>query len=408
MDVDSQTKEAMEMVSQGAELTMSLINHVLRSASNRLNEKGNQELIKETDKDGKQKIDNLVKKHKNGIKSLDENLTKEQVKDYQKELKKLGVDFSVVKNEKDNYSFFFAGGQAEVIEKGLNNVVELKSRVMNNEDFKEAKLNVDDEMKNSSEQEIENAQSAFSKYMSRTEEVQIPEKENLNEKEKILFDKIKNLDEVEKEVKEDVRSEIKEEEIEPPTENQLKLASSLGIENTGNMNKKELSIALEKNGAEPSYFQDKNVSKKLLNDKISKLSDSDLKLFEKKMEYENEINSPAVDQNKSQELASELKELQSNYSKESISLINKIDEDFRDLDNSTENSKSNRLNANEILKETKQHTSNRYKDKSNEKKKENQKSYSMNHVKKLDKEIKQENKDKNIKKEIKKEKEHSL
>src|SRR5699024_9858554 len=322
MDVDSQTKEAMEMVSQGAELTMSLINHVLRSASNRLNEKGNQELIKETDKDGKQKIDNLVKKHKNGIKSLDENLTKEQVKDYQKELKKLGVDFSVVKNEKDNYSFFFAGGQAEVIEKGLNNVVELKYRVMNNEDYKEAKLNVDDEMKNSSEQEIENAQSAFSKYMSRTEEVQIPEKENLNEKEKILFDKIKNLDEVEKEVKEDVRSEIKEEEIEPPTENQLKLASSLGIENTGNMNKKELSIALEKNGAEPSYFQDKNVSKKLLNDKISKLSDSDLKLFEKKMEYENEINSPAVDQNKSQELASELKELQSNYSKESISLIN--------------------------------------------------------------------------------------
>ncbi|WP_433775475.1 DUF3801 domain-containing protein [Bacillus wiedmannii] len=49
--------------------------------------------------------------------ALDKNLTKEKLKDYQKELKKLGVDFSVVRNGNEDYSFFFSAAQASVIEK---------------------------------------------------------------------------------------------------------------------------------------------------------------------------------------------------------------------------------------------------------------------------------------------------
>lgn len=62
-----------------------------------------------------------------GVIALDKNLTKEQLKDYQKELKKLGVDFSVVRNGKEDYSFFFSAAQASVIEKALKNIVERKN-----------------------------------------------------------------------------------------------------------------------------------------------------------------------------------------------------------------------------------------------------------------------------------------
>ncbi|MGQ7114422.1 DUF3801 domain-containing protein [Escherichia sp. TWPC-MK] len=49
--------------------------------------------------------------------ALDENLTKQQLNGYQKELEKLSVDFSVVRNGKEDYSFFFSATQANVIEK---------------------------------------------------------------------------------------------------------------------------------------------------------------------------------------------------------------------------------------------------------------------------------------------------
>ncbi|EAF3657835.1 DUF3801 domain-containing protein, partial [Listeria monocytogenes] len=73
-----------------------------------------------------------------------ENLTKEQLKDYQREFKKLGVDFSVTKNGKDSYSFFFAGQQANIIEKALKNVSELKSAVLENEAVRKAEKELTD------------------------------------------------------------------------------------------------------------------------------------------------------------------------------------------------------------------------------------------------------------------------
>ncbi|WP_429959923.1 hypothetical protein [Enterococcus sp. AZ196] len=84
-------------------------------------------VIEANTKRGKQKIQDLVQKHKNGVEALENNVSKDQVKAYSKELKKLGVDFSVQKVGKDNYSFFFATKDVGVIEKALKNVVEKKS-----------------------------------------------------------------------------------------------------------------------------------------------------------------------------------------------------------------------------------------------------------------------------------------
>src|SRR5699024_9842771 len=128
------------MVSEGARLSSNLLKFVLSGLANKLEKDEGTEkentLVNGNTKEGKQKINELLNKHESGIQSLDENLTKQQVKDYQKELKKLGVDFSVTRNGKDNYSFFFAGGQADVIEKGIKNVLELKTRVASNEQVK--------------------------------------------------------------------------------------------------------------------------------------------------------------------------------------------------------------------------------------------------------------------------------
>lgn len=394
IDVDRQTDEVIEMISQGARLTTNLINYVFTSLADRLEKNGENEFIKSQSKEGQQKINNLLRKHKDGIKSLDDNLTKEQVKDYQKELKKLGVDFSIVKNGKDNYSFFFAGGQAEMIEKALKNVVELKSRVMNNEKVKDAQLNLDSEMNNLTDEEKENVMNAYAKYVSDSE--QGKDNLNLNDKEKSVFKKMEILDET----KAEIEKEIKYTEIDPPTKKQLELAEKLGVENYQDMNKKEISLALEKAGAEPSFFNNKEASKEILHDRLSKLSKSELELFEKRIEYENIATSPALDSNKSQELATELKEMQRNHSKEVVNKINNIDKDIREFDNHEGVSKGSKLNANEILKETKKHSSERNKEKVNEK----EKTYSVENLKKIDTKIKEESKNKDKMKQ----KEHSL
>jgi len=383
LDVDRQTDEAIEMISQGARLTTNLINYIFKSIADRL-EKGEKDaLINSQSKEGKQKINNLLRKHKEGVQSLDENLTKEQVKDYQKELKKLGVDFSIIKNGKDNYSFFFASGQSGIIEKALKNVVELKSKVMNNEKVKEKQLELDAEMNDLTDEEKENVMNAYNEYVSNSDE---SGKEKLSDKEKSVFEKMETLEQTKEEIKKIEEIEIKKTDIEPPTKNQLKLAEKLGVENYRDMNKKEISLALEKAGAEPSYFNTKDVSKELLNNRLSKLSNSELKLFEKKMEYENIATSPALDSNRAQELASELKEMQSKYSKETINKINDIDKDIRDPHNYEGVSKGTKLNANEILRETKKHSS--------ERNKEIKKEFSIANVKVMDKKIREESKDK--------------
>ena len=134
VSVDKQTQAGIKIVSQGVKLSEQLILKVLESLIERFeNNKEDQNFVIENNtKEGKQKITDLMNKHKDSVVALDENITKQQLNDYQNEFKKMGVDFSVVKNEKDNYSFFFAGQQSNIIEKALKNIVERKSNVLEN------------------------------------------------------------------------------------------------------------------------------------------------------------------------------------------------------------------------------------------------------------------------------------
>lgn len=516
MDVDKQTSEAIEIVSEGARLSANLLKYVLTNLADRLEDdkqKGNREntIINRDTKDGKQRINDLMKKHESGIQSLDDNLTKQQVKDYQKEFKKLGVDFSISKNDKDSYSFFFAADQANVIEKGINNVNELKSKVAENEKVKEAKLELDSELDGMSEEEVENANEAYSKYVDRIEgEEKIPEKENLSEKEKELFDKIKDLDETEKDVQSEIQKDEKDlskEEIEfegkeintkeerldyvysnlskdekdlfkqinkkdiedldnsyaermesrsyIESEKYSEMAENLSPESVdkvnnlynenitpGNLPAKETFIEMgelnkveknleeikekevnseeiedtkeeevnseetedtkEKEGnskeikedddkdIDDKHVGDKESNKEKLNERISDLNEDELDLLEKRMEYENEATAPAFDASKTYKLADDYKEAKSKHSQETIDKINNLDKDIRDLDNFSEESKGSKMNANEILKNTKEQKEKRRA----EPKKETTKTFSIDNVKNLDKKAKEESQEK--------------
>ena len=75
-------------------------------------------------KQGKQKIKDLFTKYENtGVQSLGDNLSSEERKFFEKELKAMGVDFSIRKVGKDEYSLFFAGKDIEAIEKGMENAI---------------------------------------------------------------------------------------------------------------------------------------------------------------------------------------------------------------------------------------------------------------------------------------------
>lgn len=76
-------------------------------------------------KQGKQKLKDLFTKYENtGVQSLGENLSDEEKKFFEKELKSMGVDFSIRKVGKENYSLFFAGKDIEAIEKGMENAIQ--------------------------------------------------------------------------------------------------------------------------------------------------------------------------------------------------------------------------------------------------------------------------------------------
>ena len=129
VSVDDNTRVAMEIVSQGVQLTGELVLRILRELSNGLKndkDKFNQKFITPNEKSGEMRIKNLVTKHKDGIDTLDDNLTKDQIKEYSKDFKSLGVDFSVVKVSKDSYSLFFSAKDSIVIEKSLKNIIEKK------------------------------------------------------------------------------------------------------------------------------------------------------------------------------------------------------------------------------------------------------------------------------------------
>lgn len=351
MDIDKGAEAGIELASEGIRLSLNLLAYILRVTADSLEQ--NKNIIRNDTIAGKQKIESLLKKHRDGVETLDENLTKQQVKDYQKELKKLGVDFSVVKNGKDNYSFFFASSQASVIEKALKNIIDKENILQNNKKYKDVKLEADSQLNELTSEEKENVIEAYTEYYMTGDK----EKANkLTEKEKVAFDKMEKLDNVKKQLE----AEIDGMENEPPTEKQIKLAKKLGVKDYENMNKKTISIALEEN---------KTASKETLNERLSKLSESELELYIKTLEYDILSTSIALEENKTQEVARELKNLQEKHPKETLEKIQNIDKDIRAFDKYN-NSNNKKLTSREALKEAKSKT------------------FSLKNVKKIDDEIK--------------------
>ncbi|MED3804451.1 DUF3801 domain-containing protein [Lysinibacillus xylanilyticus] len=202
VSVDEHTQASIEILSQGVKLSEQLILKVLGTLIEMLGKNKEEQnfVIDNNTKEGKQKITDLLNKHKDGVVALDENITKQQLNDYQKELKKMGVDFSVVKTGKDNYSFFFAAEQANIIEKALKNVLESKSNVLENEQVKNLQLDVNNLKEELPNEKVKEVKELYDQTASpeKVDKINtINEKlNNLSSQEKLLFTKLQELDDV--------------------------------------------------------------------------------------------------------------------------------------------------------------------------------------------------------------------
>lgn len=204
VSVDEHTQVAMEVVAQSLKISEQTLLRLLEALSNLLEGKEQQPkdfIFDDKTKAGKQKISDLINKHEKtgGVVALDENLTKQQLNDYQKELKKLGVDFSVVRNGKEDYSFFFSAAQANVIEKALKNIVERKSAVLEKEEVKTAEKDLKVVRQDLTPEQAEKVKEVYDEIT--TAEKKEPKENNINydrlsKQEKLLYAKLEELDEI--------------------------------------------------------------------------------------------------------------------------------------------------------------------------------------------------------------------
>ncbi|WP_309460472.1 hypothetical protein [Bacillus pseudomycoides] len=194
----------MEVVAQSLKISEQTLLRLLEALSKLLEDKEQQPkdfIFDDKTKVGKQKISDLINKHEKngGVIALDENLTKQQLNDYQKELKKLGVDFSVVRNGKEDYSFFFSAAQANVIEKALKNIVERKSAVLEKEEVKTAEKDLKEVRQDLTPDQAEKVKAIYDEIT--TAENKEPKENHINydrlsKQEKLLYAKLEELDEV--------------------------------------------------------------------------------------------------------------------------------------------------------------------------------------------------------------------
>ncbi|HEF1857459.1 DUF3801 domain-containing protein [Bacillus thuringiensis] len=204
VSVDEHTQVAMEVVAQSLKISEQTLLRLLEALSKLLEGKEQQPkdfIFDDKTKVGKQKISDLMKKHEKtgGIVALDENLTKQQLNDYQKELKKLGVDFSVVRNGKEDYSFFFSAAQANVIEKALKNIVERKSAVLEKEEVKTAEKALKEVRQDLTPDQAEKVKEVYDEITTAAKKE--PKENNVNydrlsKQEKLLYAKLEELDEI--------------------------------------------------------------------------------------------------------------------------------------------------------------------------------------------------------------------
>lgn len=201
----------------------------------------------EKGKRGKQSTKELFEKYDNQeILPLKDNLEKEEMKFLSKELNKMGVDFSVHKVDNDNFSIFFAGKDIETIEKAMKNSVEkFTKREAKKEKAKDFFTSLREKMKREVEEETVD--------------------EDLTEEQK----------------EEKVNEKMEEEFTKEATQAQKDLAEKLGISGYENMNRVEISLALEDAGADRSFFRDEHDKKQNEKTKVSYNRDKIVDLYEK-------------------------------------------------------------------------------------------------------------------------------
>lgn len=129
ISVDDHVSNCLEISSNSLKLTEELINRLFELCLEKLRESREKDslsdlIINEKSKSGKMKIKDLKEKHEGKIESLDDNVPKEKLKEYEREFKKLGVDFSVAKNQDNSYSILFASNEVGLIEKALKTITE--------------------------------------------------------------------------------------------------------------------------------------------------------------------------------------------------------------------------------------------------------------------------------------------
>lgn len=132
VNVDEDARYGLEVTIKSSKLTKDFLLNSLEKIKDVIKSKQGSKssekiYLSSKDKKGKLKLKELTEKYKNNLSALPDNINKEQLKDYTKEFKKMGVDFSVKRVSKDSYSFFFSSANSELIEKGIKNVLEKKT-----------------------------------------------------------------------------------------------------------------------------------------------------------------------------------------------------------------------------------------------------------------------------------------
>ncbi|EKS8367096.1 DUF3801 domain-containing protein [Bacillus thuringiensis] len=109
------------------------------------------------------------------------------------------MDFSVVRNGKEDYSFFFSAAQANVIEKALKNIVERKGAVLEKEEVKTAENELKEVRQDLTPEQAEKVKEVYDEIT--TAEKNEPKENNINydrlsKQEKLLYAKLEELDEI--------------------------------------------------------------------------------------------------------------------------------------------------------------------------------------------------------------------
>ncbi|WP_186672974.1 DUF3801 domain-containing protein [Sporosarcina sp. BP05] len=328
VSVDEHTNNVIEIAGQGAKLTEELILKILKSL-NDLFEKDNGKqdfVIKDNTIEGKQKIKDLVSKHKDGVMALDDNITKEQVKDYQNEFKKMGVDFSIVKNDKDSYSFFFASRDANVIEKSLKNIIEKKNLELENKNENElgekpkirniVELNPEEKQLANTLNELSPQEQALFMKINEVEISNQEQKMALTDLQKGLSDEqVKNVHDLYKENVFTGDGELPKDKI---LSSELEQVQSSLLQNDNELDAGKIKIKTKENE---------------LNDSLNKLSPKEQVLFEKMNELDGLKNDLSTEQIENvQNLHSEIVNINSISKEEQLdNIFNQLSPEEKDL-----------------------------------------------------------------------------